>query len=129
MIQLVRQVEAETGRKIGIIPETKHPTYFEFEGRKLDGTPIAQDTSRLLVDTLVDNGFTDPSRVIIQSFELANLIELQHEIMPAAGIDILLLQLMNEGGGMQVEGAQLGGVFNMGGAAVANYVSILERRR
>jgi acetyl-CoA C-acetyltransferase len=31
--------------------------------------------------------------------------------------------------GMQVQGAKLGGVFNMGGAAVANYVSILERLR
>ena len=31
--------------------------------------------------------------------------------------------------GMQVRGARLGGVFNMGGAAVANYVSILERLR
>ncbi len=31
--------------------------------------------------------------------------------------------------GMQVAGAKLGGVFNMGGAAVANYVSILERLR
>ncbi|MCT8971286.1 acetyl-CoA acetyltransferase [Microbaculum marinisediminis] len=29
--------------------------------------------------------------------------------------------------GMQIEGAELGGIFNMGGAAVANYVSILER--
>jgi len=28
---------------------------------------------------------------------------------------------------MQVEGARLGGIFNMGGVAVANYVSILER--
>ncbi|GJD49686.1 3-ketoacyl-CoA thiolase [Methylobacterium crusticola] len=39
------------------------------------------------------------------------------------------LQLMNEAGAMQVEGAALAGVFNMGGAAVTNYVSILERRR
>ena len=28
---------------------------------------------------------------------------------------------------MQVPGAKLAGVFNMGGAAVANYCSILER--
>jgi acetyl-CoA C-acetyltransferase len=28
---------------------------------------------------------------------------------------------------MQVKDARLGGLFNMGGAAVANYVSILER--
>jgi acetyl-CoA C-acetyltransferase len=39
------------------------------------------------------------------------------------------LQLMNEAAGMQIDGAKLGGVFNMGGAAVANYVSILERRK
>ena len=28
---------------------------------------------------------------------------------------------------IQVQGRQLGGIFNMGGAAVANYVSVLER--
>jgi acetyl-CoA C-acetyltransferase len=27
---------------------------------------------------------------------------------------------------MQLNNAQLGGIFNMGGAAVANYVSVLE---
>ena len=39
------------------------------------------------------------------------------------------MQLCGEAGGIQVEGAGLGGIFNMGGAAVANYVSILERLR
>jgi acetyl-CoA C-acetyltransferase len=39
------------------------------------------------------------------------------------------LQLMGEAQGMQVEGAALAGLYNMGGAAVANYVSILERLR
>ena len=38
------------------------------------------------------------------------------------------MQLCDEAGGMQVPNARLGGVFNMGGAAVANYVSILERK-
>lgn len=37
------------------------------------------------------------------------------------------MQLCGEADGIQVEGAKLGGVFNMGGAAVANYVSVLER--
>jgi len=37
------------------------------------------------------------------------------------------MQLTGEAGGIQVSGAKLGGIFNMGGAAVANYVSILER--
>jgi acetyl-CoA C-acetyltransferase len=37
------------------------------------------------------------------------------------------MQLTGEAGDMQLDGANLAGVFNMGGAAVANYVSILER--
>ncbi|MBV9426111.1 MAG: thiolase domain-containing protein, partial [Bradyrhizobiaceae bacterium] len=37
------------------------------------------------------------------------------------------MQLTNTAGDMQVPDAKLGGIFNMGGAAVANYVSILER--
>jgi acetyl-CoA C-acetyltransferase len=39
------------------------------------------------------------------------------------------MQLRGEAGDMQVKDARLGGIFNMGGAAVANYVSILERLR
>ena len=37
------------------------------------------------------------------------------------------MQLMGEAGDIQVKDAKLAGIFNMGGAAVANYVSILER--
>jgi acetyl-CoA C-acetyltransferase len=37
------------------------------------------------------------------------------------------MQLCGEAGAMQLPCADVGGVFNMGGAAVANYVSILER--
>jgi acetyl-CoA C-acetyltransferase len=39
------------------------------------------------------------------------------------------MQLAGQAEGMQIPGATLAGVFNMGGAAVANYVSILERLR
>lgn len=39
------------------------------------------------------------------------------------------MQLVGEAGDMQLADAELAGVFNMGGAAVANYVSILERLR
>ena len=39
------------------------------------------------------------------------------------------MQLTGEAGEMQLPGAKLAGVFNMGGAAVANYVSILERTK
>jgi acetyl-CoA C-acetyltransferase len=37
------------------------------------------------------------------------------------------MQLTGDAGDLQIQNAKLGGIFNMGGAAVANYVSILER--
>ena len=42
---------------------------------------------------------------------------------------ISAMQLTGTAGDMQVKDARLGGIFNMGGAAVANYVSVLERLR
>lgn len=86
ILTLVRQVEAETGREIAIAPETKHPTYSE---------SIGLDLSQMLIDTLVANDFTDPDRVYIQSFESGNLIRLHDSIMPAAGVDLPLVQLGN----------------------------------
>jgi acetyl-CoA C-acetyltransferase len=50
----------------------------------------------------------------------------------ATGVSMHVLaamQLTGTAGGMQIPGARLGGLFNMGGAAVANYVSILEPLR
>lgn len=50
----------------------------------------------------------------------------------ATGVSMHVLsamQLTNSAGDIQVENAQLAGIFNMGGAAVANYVSILEPLR
>ena len=38
------------------------------------------------------------------------------------------MQLVGEAKDMQIKDALLGGIFNMGGSAVANYVSILERK-
>lgn len=40
---------------------------------------------------------------------------------------IAAMQLTGQAGAMQLGRADIGGVFNMGGAAVANYVSVLER--
>lgn len=50
----------------------------------------------------------------------------------ATGVSMHVLsamQLCGEAGDMQVPGAELAGVFNMGGSAVTSYVSILERAR
>ncbi|HSX61102.1 MAG TPA: glycerophosphodiester phosphodiesterase family protein [Tahibacter sp.] len=95
----VIELAAKAPRPVAIYPETKHPTYFEHEGRHLDGTPIAQSLSALLVAELVRSGFTDPARVYIQSFELANLIELRLRLLPQAGIDARLMQLFGDIGG------------------------------
>jgi glycerophosphoryl diester phosphodiesterase len=65
VLDLVRRKERETGRRIGIYPETKHPTYFAAAGL---------DMSRPLVQALRRHGYdkrNDP--VFIQSFEIANL--------------------------------------------------------
>ncbi len=50
----------------------------------------------------------------------------------ATGVSMHVLaamQLEGSAGGMQIRDATLAGIFNMGGTAVANYVSILERIR
>ncbi|MDO4264653.1 MAG: glycerophosphodiester phosphodiesterase family protein, partial [Deinococcus sp.] len=87
VIALVREEEAKTGRKVGIYPETKHPTYM----RTVAGFNISQ----LLIDTLVRENFTDPSRIYIQSFEVGNLKELNSVIMPGAGVNLPLVQLVS----------------------------------
>lgn len=95
ILALVREAEAG-GRRVGIYPETKHPTWFAHEGRHQDGRPIGISIGARLVAQLVAEGFTDPGRVFIQSFELANLIELQHTLMPAAGVAFPLVQLLGD---------------------------------
>ncbi|MBF6024676.1 glycerophosphodiester phosphodiesterase [Lysobacter niastensis] len=95
VVQLAKR-ESRDGRRIGIYPETKHPTYFAFEGRRLDGSVIGLSLGQMLVDTLVAEDFTDPERVYIQSFEIANLIELHDVVMPRSNVSVPLVQLMGE---------------------------------
>lgn len=95
VIQLAKR-ESRGGRKVGLYPETKHPTYFAKEGRRLDGSPIAISLGAKLVETLVAQGFTDPKRIYIQSFEVENLIELKKKIMPMAGLNLPLVQLYDD---------------------------------
>ncbi|AFZ33740.1 glycerophosphoryl diester phosphodiesterase [Stanieria cyanosphaera PCC 7437] len=98
IINLVQQVEQATGKKIGIYPETKHPTYFAEEGKKIDGTLINLSIERLLIDTLTAQNFTNPEQIFIQSFEVNNLRALKYSIMPEAGVDLPLIQLINSTG-------------------------------
>ncbi|AFZ49773.1 glycerophosphodiester phosphodiesterase family protein [Dactylococcopsis salina] len=84
VIELVQEVEANTGKEIGIYPETKHPTFFDQQGLSLEEP---------LIQTLQDTGFTDPNRIFIQSFEFQNLIELQETLDQEGLGDIPLVQL------------------------------------
>jgi glycerophosphoryl diester phosphodiesterase len=96
IIQLVKKEERSTRRKFGLYPETKHPTYFAREGVFLDGARINLSLGQMLIDTLVAEAFTDPERVFIQLFEFENLIELRDRIMPAADVNIPLVQLYGD---------------------------------
>jgi len=98
IIELVATLSEALGRRIGLYPETKHPSYFAHEGRRLDGGPLGINLGETLVERLVAHGFTDPSRVFIQSFETANLRELATRILPAAGLRIPLIQLIEAEG-------------------------------
>jgi glycerophosphoryl diester phosphodiesterase len=68
IIDLVKSHERALGRRIGLYPETKHPTYFQ----RL-GLPMEEP----LVEMLCRNGYEEaPERVFIQSFEVGNLRKL-----------------------------------------------------
>ncbi|WP_243363369.1 glycerophosphodiester phosphodiesterase [Fundidesulfovibrio terrae] len=82
IIALAKRKSAETGRVIGIYPETKHPTYFRSIGLNLEEP---------LVRELKDAGWDKAdSPVFIQSFEVANLKDLKKMI------DVPLIQLFEE---------------------------------
>jgi glycerophosphoryl diester phosphodiesterase len=81
VIDLAKKKSIETGRTIGIYPESKHPTYFDSINLSLEEP---------LVKILQANGLADADDpVFIQSFETANLKQL-NEI-----IDVPLVQLLD----------------------------------
>jgi glycerophosphoryl diester phosphodiesterase len=65
VIDLTRRLSRELGRRIGLYPETKHPTYFQSLGLALEPP---------LVAALDANNLNRASaKVFVQSFEVANL--------------------------------------------------------
>ena len=84
VITLAKKRSAETGRTIGIYPETKHPSYFASIGLPLE---------RALLAELRKAGWDSAEApVFIQSFEVANLKAL------ATQTRVRLIQLMAEEG-------------------------------
>ncbi len=81
---------------VGVYPETKHPSYFERVGLRLDGNPIATPVTNLLLDRLQATGFTNPTRVYIQSFELSNLLRCARREWPERGLRLPLVLLLGD---------------------------------
>jgi glycerophosphoryl diester phosphodiesterase len=82
VIELAKLKSSETGRTIGIYPETKHPTYFKSINLALEEP---------LVSLLNKNGYTKRNApVFIQSFEVENLQQLNKMT------DLQLVQLLDE---------------------------------
>ena len=90
IIALAKRRSAETGRTIGIYPETKHPTYFAAIGHPTD--------ARLVAELRAAGWDRADAPVFIQSFEVKNLRTL-HGLTK-----IRLIQLM-DGQGAPADGA------------------------
>ncbi len=85
IIDLAKRRSKETGRTIGIYPETKHPTFFASIGKPME---------RRLVDQLHAAGWDSAKApVFIQSFEVNNLKALRKMTR------LRLIQLMSAEGG------------------------------
>ena len=84
VLTLVGEESRRRGRRIGVYPETKHPSYFDALGLSLE-EPLVAALQRHGLD---DRG----SRVLVQSFETGNLREL------AAMTEVRLVQLVDRAG-------------------------------
>jgi glycerophosphoryl diester phosphodiesterase len=85
IIQLAQAREQETGRRIGLYPETKHPSYFTAIGLPHEAPLLA------LLERYGYREKADP--VFIQSFEVGNLQALRRKTK------LRLIQLMDGEGG------------------------------
>ncbi len=84
VIALAQRKSVETGRTIGVYPETKHPTYFRSLGLPLEEPLLA---------TLNEAGYRGRTApVYIQSFEVGNLKRLRKVT------DLPLIQLLEAAG-------------------------------
>jgi glycerophosphoryl diester phosphodiesterase len=85
ILDLVQRRSRETGRRIGVYPETKHSSYFRSIGRPLEEPLLA---------ALARRGWTTASApVFIQSFEVENLRALRRRT------GVRLVQLIDNHGG------------------------------
>ncbi|WP_415179297.1 glycerophosphodiester phosphodiesterase [Parasphingorhabdus sp.] len=109
ILQLLQQQEQQSGRRIGVYPETKHPSYFKALGLDHD-EPMLK-----LLNQYGYSGKDDP--VFIQSFEVGNLKGLHKKT------EIRLVQLVaGEGGPPDDQGLTYAAMLTTDGlAAIAGY--------
>jgi len=93
--QILDLVEQPGNSHVGIYPELKHPTHFQYGKRHNEQHAIGIDTAKLLTARLVERAFTDVTRLYIQCFEVATLRRLKHQLLPAAKLDAPLVQLIS----------------------------------
>ncbi len=101
ILQLLQRHRIRSGRNVGLYLETKHPTFFSHAGARLDGSPIATDISKLLVTQLQQYKDVLPADVYIQSFEILNLWQLKHQLLPGSTLaksdtKVHLIQLLGD---------------------------------
>lgn len=99
IMQLVQRFEQQTGRVVGLYLETKHPTYFKYEGRLQNGTPIGMDTSALLLNQLGQwqrHARHARHPVFIQSFEITNLRWMRQYGLAKFNVQAQLIQLIGD---------------------------------
>lgn len=98
ILAFLMQQAGRANRGIGLVPEIKHPTYFQSIGLPMEDKVLA---------ALRGNAYTAVAPVTIQSFETANLRYLRGRI--GRGSNIRLLQLLWKGDARPADVAKAGG--------------------
>jgi glycerophosphoryl diester phosphodiesterase len=81
LLDLWARLSEELGRKLGVYPETKHPTYFQKAGLPLEPR---------LLDILRRNRLNEPDALVfVQSFEVTNLKQLRELGLRTKSIQLL----------------------------------------
>ncbi len=85
-IELIQGLNKSTGGDVGIYPEIKSPQFHLDEGK---------DISEAVLQTLKTYGYTDKTdKVFLQTFDYNDLKRIHDDLMPALGMNLNLIQLM-----------------------------------
>ncbi|PCJ23013.1 MAG: glycerophosphodiester phosphodiesterase, partial [SAR86 cluster bacterium] len=87
-IELIQGMNKSTGKNVGIYPEVKSPEFHRAAGK---------DISTAVVAMLKSYGYTSKSdKIFLQTFSFNELKIIHDEILPAAGIELNLVQLIGD---------------------------------